>query len=70
MPELKALGIGAFYLGHVLSDFSWFSLVSLAVSSGRRLMTERVYKDIVFGCGLFPWGMAGFFVFHGVTALV
>lgn len=67
---LGALGIGAFYLGHILSDFSWFSAVSLAVASGRRLMTDAVYKAIVVVCGLFLWALAGYFVASGVSNLL
>ena len=57
--ELGVVGISAFYLGHILSDYSWFSLVSLAVASGRRMLTPGVYRGLIVVCGLFLWIMGG-----------
>ena len=75
MAETQSLGLGvlgitAFYLGHILSDYSWFSLVSLAVGSGRRIMSDTLYKGIVLGCGLFLWGMACFFIATGLGRVI
>ncbi len=67
--ELGLLGIAAFYLGHILSDFSWYSLVSAALTSGRRLVTDRVYRGIMLGCGAFLLGMGGYFIATGITIL-
>ena len=67
--ELGLLGIAAFYLGHILSDFSWYSLVSAALTSGRRLITDRVYRGIMLGCGAFLLGMGGYFIATGITVL-
>ncbi len=63
---LGLLGIVAFYLGHILSDYSWYSAVSLAVGMGRRLMSNSVYKMVMVFCGLFLWAMAGFFIANGL----
>jgi len=67
--ELGLVGIGAFYVGHILSDFSWYSLVSAALASGRRLTTERLYRGIMLGCGAFMAAMGGYFIVTGVNAL-
>ena len=74
MAETQSLGLGmvgiiTFYLGHILSDYSWFSLVSFAVASGRRIMTDAFYKGIVLVCGLFLWGMGWFFIVTGLGRL-
>ena len=66
---LGILGITAFYLGHVLSDYSWFTLVSLAVASGRRVMGETFYKGVVLIRGLFLWGMAFVFILRGLNRI-
>jgi threonine/homoserine/homoserine lactone efflux protein len=68
--ELGLLGIGAFYLGHILSDYAWYSLVSGALASGRRLMTERVYSGIMLTSGAFLALMGVYFVITGVNLLV
>ncbi|MFH1140165.1 MAG: LysE family transporter [Chloroflexota bacterium] len=67
--ELGAVGIAAFYLGHILSDFSWYSLVSATLASGRRLVTVRVYKGIMLACGAFLVAMGAYFVVTGVRLL-
>lgn len=68
--ELGLLGIGAFYIGHILADISWYSLVSFAIASGRRLVTDRVYRGIMLGCGVFLIAMGGYFFVTGVELLV
>ena len=74
MAETKSLGLGtagiaAFYLGHILSDYSWFSLVSFAVASGRRIMNEAFYKGMALVSGLFLWGLGCFFMVKGLERL-
>jgi len=58
--------VGSFYLGHISSDFIWFSLVSAAVARGRKLFTPTVYRMILGVCGLFLVGMACYFVYSGI----
>ena len=64
--EMGVVGISALYLGHILSDYSWFSLVSLAVASGRRVLDPGVYRGLIVVCGLFLWVMAGLFIASGL----
>ncbi|MDP7240529.1 MAG: LysE family transporter, partial [Dehalococcoidia bacterium] len=68
--ELGLLGIGAFYLGHILSDYAWYSLVSVALASGRSLMTERIYSGIMLTSGAFLALMGVYFVITGANLLV
>ncbi len=67
---LGALGFASFYLGHILSDYSWYALVSLAVASGRRMLTPAFYRGLVRVCGLFLWAMAGFFLVNGLSRVL
>lgn len=55
-------GVLVFFVGHILADLSWYSAVSLAASRGRRLFSDRVYRGIVFVCGLFLVGVSLFFI--------
>lgn len=41
------MGIGAFYVGHILADISWFTFVAALVSKTRRLINIKVYKVII-----------------------
>ena len=62
-------GIGAFYLGHILSDIGWYTLVSAGVASGRRFIKERLYKGIMQACGFFIVILGLFFIATGMTTL-
>lgn len=49
-------GILVFYVGHILSDISWFTLVSVLISKTRCLINVKVYKCIIIflaGCLMF-----------------
>ena len=67
---LGLLGIAAFYVGHILADYVWYGMVSLALVSGRRILTDTFYKALILVCGLFLWAMAGLFVAQGVARLL
>ena len=57
---LGPLGVTAFFVGHELADFAWYGLVVLAVHSGRRFLTDRVYRRVIGAC-------AAFLVYLGAT---
>jgi threonine/homoserine/homoserine lactone efflux protein len=63
------VGLVAFYSGHILSDLAWYSLVSLLVASGRRIVKDKVYQGLLLVCGLFLLGLGGYFVFSGIEFL-
>ena len=67
--ELGLLGIGAFYVGHILSDFAWYGLVSATLASGRRFITQRLYRGVMLACGVFLAGMGAYFVASGASML-
>ncbi|UCD73524.1 MAG: LysE family transporter [Candidatus Bathyarchaeota archaeon] len=46
------IGVMVFAFAHWLSDLTWFSLVSLSASKGRKVMGDRVYRFILGVCGM------------------
>lgn len=60
------LGSTSFYLGHISSDLIWYSLVSGAVATGRRLFTPTIYRAILWVCGLFLVGIGFYFIHSGI----
>jgi threonine/homoserine/homoserine lactone efflux protein len=46
-----APGLIVFFVGHVLSDFVWYTIVSVAVARGSRVMSDRVYRSVIGLCG-------------------
>jgi threonine/homoserine/homoserine lactone efflux protein len=63
------LGLGYFYVGHILADLSWYSLVAFVITAGRRLMSQPVYRGILLVCGLFLVALSIYFIYSGVNFL-
>lgn len=55
-------GVIVFFLGHISADLAWYSLVSYAVSKGRKIMGERGYRAVLLFCGIFLILFGGWFV--------
>ncbi len=62
-------GIIAFYLGHTLADWVWNDVVAFVVASGRRIMTDTVYRTVLIVCGIFLIALSFYFVTSGVGLL-
>ncbi|MHB8773200.1 MAG: LysE family transporter [Syntrophales bacterium] len=67
--SLGIAGVAAFFFGHIAGDFIWYSAVSLLVSRGRRLLSERIYRGLIGLCASFLAGFACYFVYAGVRRL-
>lgn len=63
------LGLAAVFVGHILSDLSWNCLLSLAVASGRRFLSDRLYRGLLAVCGLFLIGLSVYFALYGMQKL-
>jgi threonine/homoserine/homoserine lactone efflux protein len=65
-----AWGIFFFFAGHILADLAWYALISGAVSKGRRLLNDRLYRGVIGACAGFLVVFAGYFVYSGVNRVV
>ncbi|MHC4503836.1 MAG: LysE family transporter [Planctomycetota bacterium] len=45
-------GAGAFYVGHILSDFVWFTFVAAAVGAGRKIIPPAAFRVILKVCAI------------------
>jgi threonine/homoserine/homoserine lactone efflux protein len=63
-------GIAVFYLGHILSDFSWYTFVSWVVTMGKKIMNDRVYRVLIIVFGLLLLYFAGFFILDGIKSFI
>jgi len=63
-------GIAAFFVGHISGDFVWYTLISVLVSKGRRLLTDTVYRGLIGFCALFLACFACFFAYAGINKLM
>lgn len=67
---LGVAGVAAFYLGHITADFAWYSFVAALVATGRRYMTDPVYRALLVACAVFLLALGAFFILSGVAALL
>jgi threonine/homoserine/homoserine lactone efflux protein len=56
------LGVAAFFIGHELGDLAWYGLVVQAVHTGKRFLSDRVYRVTIGLCAIFLVVLGGGFV--------
>jgi len=59
----------SFYVGHELSDFVWYTAVSLALVGGRGFLSPRLYGGLVLACGGAIVALSLWFMWTGVQVL-
>lgn len=64
------IGPPIFYVGHILSDLVWYSLVSFLIWKGRKLIVGTGYKVLIALCALFLLYLGGLFIHDGITGTV
>jgi threonine/homoserine/homoserine lactone efflux protein len=64
------VGLAFFFVGHVMADLVWYSLVSFLVSRGRGRISDRVYHVVLFVCSLMVFGFAVLFFVNGIMNLL
>ena len=62
-----ALGLTAFTLGHIATDFLWLTLIAVIITTGKRFITDRMYHAALylFGIVLALFGVS--FIWYGVS---
>lgn len=56
-------GVVVFFLGHILADYTWYALISVGITRGKRLFKDRSYRIMIQICGFFLIGLGAWFVF-------
>lgn len=67
--KMGTSGVISFFSGHILGDLAWYALVSMAIASGRRIMSEGIYRGLMVGCGVLILGLGGYFAVSGFNFL-
>jgi threonine/homoserine/homoserine lactone efflux protein len=62
-------GIASFFVGHILADLVWYSLIAAAVAGGRHFLTNRLYRGLIAVCAAFLIVFAGYFAYAGFEKL-
>jgi threonine/homoserine/homoserine lactone efflux protein len=63
-------GVLAFFTGHVLADFLWYSLISFAIARGKRFFSDRFYRGLIGTCASLLVVFACYFLYSGLEKLV
>lgn len=64
--KVGIIGVLFVYIGHILSDLTWFTLIAFSMSKSKRLMNQKTYKGLVMGLGVFVTGFAVYFINSGI----
>ena len=62
-------GIAFFFVGHILADLVWYSVIAAAVAGGRHFLTNRLYRGLIAVCAVFLIVFAGYFAYAGFVKL-
>lgn len=65
-----ALGLAVFFVGHILSDLGWYSLVSVAMARGVRLLSRGVYQGLMAALGVAMVVLAILFAANALVVLI
>ena len=60
-------GIAVFFLGHILADLLWYSIVSAVIWKNKRFISLKAYKILVGTCAAV---LAGFGLYFGISWLL
>lgn len=63
------IGPVVFYFGHILSDYVWYSVVSVLLWTGKKIIMGRTLKILIIICALFLVYLGGWFIYDGAVNL-
>ncbi len=63
------IGIILFFSGHILGDFIWYSSISFAVSKGKKLFTDKIYRLLIAICASFLLLFSIYLIFMAISKL-
>jgi threonine/homoserine/homoserine lactone efflux protein len=64
------IGVVVFVLSHWISDLSWYTFVSASIHSGKRLITDKVYRTILMICAILLAGIGVMFLVDAIPNLL
>lgn len=63
-------GVVAFFVGHILADFLWYSLISYVVARGKSFFSNGFYRGLIGTCASVLLVFACYFFYSGLEKLV
>jgi threonine/homoserine/homoserine lactone efflux protein len=68
--EFGVFGAIVVYFGHILSDFVWYTIVSILLWKGRKLLMGTGLKVLLLICAAFLLYLGGSFIYDGWTGRI
>ncbi len=62
-------GVIAFFLGHILADLAWYSLISFGIAKGRNFFTDSFYRRLIGACASFLVVFSFYFLYSGLERI-
>lgn len=63
------LGVAAFFLGHIMSDFLWYTVVSFTLGKGKKFISAQFYRYLLQTCALGLFIFAVIFLYNCVNLI-
>jgi len=64
------IGVAAFFLGHILADLTWYTLISFGVAKGRRFFNDIFYRRLIGSCATFLMIFSCYFFYSGILKIL
>jgi threonine/homoserine/homoserine lactone efflux protein len=64
------IGVAAFFLGHILADLAWYTLISFGVAKGRRFFSDIFYRRLIGCCASFLVIFSCYFFYSGIEKIL
>lgn len=68
--DYRLWGIFSFFTGHISSDLLWYGFVGLAVSTGKRYISDSIFRAVLLACGIFLLFLGGKFVWDASVMII
>lgn len=64
------LGAATFYFSHIISDLTWYTIVSSSIGKSRKVISDKVYRYVLIGCSIFLIGLGIIFLIEGLNLIL
>lgn len=63
--KIGFIAVVIFFAGHILADLGWYSIISFTVSKGKKFISKKAYRGVIYFCAA---TLAGFGIYLGINA--
>lgn len=68
--KFGVMGVASFFLGHILADLAWYTLISFGVAKGRNFFSDVFYRRLIGCCASFLVIFSCYFFYSGIERLI